>query len=196
MDRMMAQQGGDTPPTAAWLARTQSGDERRRRVEADAEAADETVRHSGLAAELVAAQAEIGDLRCAHGSGGGSEPQAEPAASTTAQLAAVHIEGRLLTLVCLADGAAVQVPLTTAVAESELVRSMLEGGTDATAGTVLEVGLSEGQIAAFAAFLRDPAAAAAGARRGHLLGGDTAAASGSCNVGFAALYGAASDRPG
>ena len=84
----MMEQGDGNSPTV-WVARTQSGDERRRRAEADAAVAVEEVRHAGLAAELAAAQAEIGALRHAHSSGGGSEPQAEPAAGAAVQLAAV-----------------------------------------------------------------------------------------------------------
>ena len=64
-------------------------------------------------------------------------------------------EEALLALVCLADGAAVQVPLSTAAAESELVRSMFDDAEDGATDNVLEVGLSEGQAAAFAAFLRE-----------------------------------------
>ena len=171
----MMEQGDGNSPTV-WVARTQSGDERRRRAEADAEAAAEEVRHAGLAAELAAAQAEIGALRHAHSRGGGSEPQAEPASAAPAQLGAVRSEGdgTLLTLVCLRDGAAVQLPLAAAAAESELVRSMLEDAEDGATGTVLEVGLGGRQAAAFAAFLHDPVAVAG---RGQL--------------GFAALFNAA-----
>ena len=172
-------------PTAR-LARTQSGDERRRRAQADVEAAAEEVRHAGLAAELAAAEAEIRSLRQAtHGGGAGSEPLVEPATGIPALLGEVRSEGALLTLVCLSDGAAVPVPLAAAAAESELVRSMLEDPEDEKAGSVLEVGLGEGQAAAFAAFLRDPAAAAGG-WRSHLLGEDS-----DDTEGFAALFGAA-----
>ena len=143
-------------PTAR-LARTQSGDERRRRAQADAKAAAEEVRHAGLAAELAAAEAEIRSLRQAtHGGGAGGEPQVEPAPGTPALLGEVRSEGALLTLVCLSDGAVVPVPLAAAAADSELVRSMLEDPEDEKAGSVLEVGFDEGQAAAFAAFLRDP----------------------------------------
>ena len=104
-------------PTAQ-LALTQSGNERRRRAEADADAAAEEVRHAGLAVELAAAQAEISALRHAHDSGSGSEPQAEPESVTPALLGAVRSNGALLTLVCLADSATMQVPLSSAAAES------------------------------------------------------------------------------
>ena len=124
--------------STARLALTQSGDvERRRRAEADADAAAEEIRHAGLAVELAAAQAEIGALRHAHRNGSGSEPQAEPGLDTPALLGAVRSDGALLTLVCLADGAAVQVPLTAAAEQSQLVRTMLENTEDGAAGTVL-----------------------------------------------------------
>ena len=140
--------------STARLALTQSGDERRRRAEADADAAAEEIRHEGLAVELAAAQAEIGALRHAHGGGSGTEPQAEPGSATPALLGAVRSEGVLLTLVCLAEGVAVRVPLSAAAVESELVRNLLEDEEDGPA--VFEVGLNEGQAAAFAAFLGGP----------------------------------------
>lgn len=67
----------------------------------------------------------------------------------------------LLTLVCVEDGSrTVQVPLSLAMTESALIRTMLENAAAAARDTVLEVPvLQAGQVAGFAAFLcgRDPA---------------------------------------
>ena len=68
----------------------------------------------------------------------------------------------VLTLVCLDDGATVQVPLSVAKAESELLEIMLEDVDESGGDVVLHVPWLGGeQAASFAAFLSDPLSAPA-----------------------------------
>ena len=128
--------------TTVQLARTRSAEERQRRAMADAVAAAELSTQAKLDAEIAATRAEVGRIS----SGAGDS-------HTTV----AHNEDTL-TLVCLADGATVRVPMSAAAAESELIRSMLEDANGSAAGTVLQVPwLRERQAMAFAAFLRDQA---------------------------------------
>ena len=142
-------------PQVEALTRTYTARERARKEVAQALAETLEDEASAIVADLARVRAEILET-------------ADRAVEVSESCSVSHDD--VLTLVCLDDGATVQVPLSVAKAESELLQNMLEDVYESGGDVVLHVPWLGGeQAASFAAFLSDPLSAPT---QGSLSNGD------------------------